>query len=208
MVDKVQPVHAIGVDQKLEVNFASRLSIKANDGLLQKKVVTKEQFSEVTLEGDWSKNVARSSVTRDRDDASKVTCANDSSNVKSKTKDWKSYTSGLGSAPPDLRRSYSEKSRPGKDGLALLHEARGRKDLYRSRQSFPPESVDNGWKTKVSSQSESIFHEDKKAPRKEWTKQSSEKTDGREFSFVSTQRRSHSFFYKDRRAEKIGRAHV
>lgn len=203
VVDKVQPVHAIGVDQKLEVNFASRLSIKANDGLLQKKVVTKEQFSEVTLEGDWSKNVARSSVTRDRDDASKVTCANDSSNVKSKTKDWKSYTSGLGSAPPDLRRSYSEKSRPGKDGLALLHEARGRKDLYRSRQSFPPESVDNGWKTKVSSQSESIFHEDKKAPRKEWTKQSSEKTDGREFSFVSTQRRSHSFFYKDRRAESI-----
>ncbi|POI32728.1 hypothetical protein CIB84_003520 [Bambusicola thoracicus] len=162
VVDKVQPVHAVGVDQKLEVNFASRLSIKANDGLLQKKVVTKEQFAEVTLEGDWSKNVARSSVTKDRDDASKVTCANDSSNVKSKTKDWKSYTSGLGSAPPDLRRSYSEKSRPGKDGLVLLHEARGRKDLYRSRQSFPPESMDNGWKTKASSPSESIFHGDKK----------------------------------------------
>uniref|UniRef100_A0A8C3LNK8 Uncharacterized protein n=1 Tax=Chrysolophus pictus TaxID=9089 RepID=A0A8C3LNK8_CHRPC len=172
VIDRVQPVHAVGVDQKLEVNFASRLSIKANDGLLQKKVVTKEQFSEVTLEGDWSKNVARSSVTKDRDDVSKVTCANDSSNVKSKTKDWKSYTSGLASAPPDLRRSYSEKSRPGKDGLALMQEVRGRKDLYLSRQSFPPEGVDNGWKTKVSSQSESFFHEDKKAPRKERTKQS------------------------------------
>ncbi|XP_042684574.1 uncharacterized protein KIAA1671 homolog isoform X1 [Centrocercus urophasianus] len=203
VIDKVQPVHAVGVDQKLEVNFASRLSMKANDGLLQKKVVTKEQFSEVTLEGDWSKNVTRSSVIKDRDDVSKVTCANESSNVKSKAKDWKSYTSGLGSAPADLRRSYSEKSRPGKDGLALMQEVRGRKDLYRSRQSFPPEGVDNEWKTKVSSQSESFFHEDKKAPRKEWTKQSSEKTDGREFSFVSTQRRSHSFFYKDRRAESI-----
>uniref|UniRef100_A0A8C9EZ89 Uncharacterized protein n=1 Tax=Pavo cristatus TaxID=9049 RepID=A0A8C9EZ89_PAVCR len=203
VIEKVQPVHAVGVDQKLEVNFASRLSIKSNDGLLQKKVVTKEQFSEATQEGDWSRNVARSSVTKDRDDVSKVTCANDSSNVKSKTKDWKSYTSGLGSAPADLRRSYSEKSRPGKDGPALLQEVRARKDLYRSRQSFPPESVDSGWKTKVPSQSESFFHEDKKAPRKEWTKQSSEKTEGREFSFVSTQRRSHSFFYKDRRAESI-----
>ncbi|XP_015733681.1 uncharacterized protein KIAA1671 homolog isoform X1 [Coturnix japonica] len=203
VIDKVQPVHAVGVDQKLEVNFASRLSIKANDGLLQRKVVTKEQFSEVTLEGDWSKNVARSSVTKNRDDVNKVTCANDSSNVKSKTKDWKSSTSGLGSATPDLRRSYSEKSRPGKDGPSHMQEVRGKKELYRSRQSFPPESVDNGWKTKVVSQSESYFHEDKKAPRKEWTKQSSEKTDGREFSFVSTQRRSHSFFYKDRRTESI-----
>ncbi|XP_065595094.1 uncharacterized protein KIAA1671 homolog isoform X1 [Cyrtonyx montezumae] len=201
VIDKVQPVHVIGVDQKLEVNFASRLSLKANDGLLQKKVFMKEQLSDVTLEGDWSKSVARSSVTKDRGGASKVTCANDSSNVKSKTKDWKSYTSGLGSAPPELRRSYSEKSRQGKDSVPLVHEVRGRKDLYRSRQSFPPESVDNEWKTKVSSQSESFFHEDKKAPRREWTKQSSEKTDGREFSFVSTQRRSHSFFYKDRRTE-------
>ncbi|OXB85027.1 UNVERIFIED_CONTAM: hypothetical protein H355_016149 [Colinus virginianus] len=136
---------------------------KANDGLLQKTVFTKEQLSQGTLEGDWSKSVARSSVTKDRSDASKVTCANDSSNVKSKTKDWKSYTSGLGSAPPELRRSYSEKSRQGKDGVPLVHEVRGRKDLFRSRQSFPPESVDNEWKTKVSSQTESFFHEDKKA---------------------------------------------
>ncbi|XP_021268078.1 uncharacterized protein KIAA1671 homolog isoform X2 [Numida meleagris] len=203
VIDKVQPVHAVGVDQKLEVNFASRLSIKTNDGPLQKKVITKEQFSEMTLESDWSKNVARSSVTKDRDDGNKVTGANDSSNVKSKAKDWKSHTSGLGSTPADLRRSYSEKSRQGKDGLPLMQEVRGRKDLYCSRQSFPPESVDNVWKTKVSSQSESFFHEDKKASRKEWTKQSSEKTDGREFSLVSTQRRSHSFFYKDRRAESI-----
>ncbi|KFM09895.1 Uncharacterized protein KIAA1671 [Aptenodytes forsteri] len=184
------------IDQRLEVNFASKLSTKADDGLLQKKLVTKEQFLEVSSEGDWSKNVARSSITRNKDNGNKTMCENDSSNVKSKT-DWKNYTSGVGSAPPDLRRSYSEKSHQGKDNLPLMQEVRGRKDLYRSRQSFPLESADNGWKHKMSSQSESFFHEDKKASRKEWTKQSS---DGTDISLVSTQRSRHSF-YKDRRAD-------
>ncbi|XP_040433203.1 uncharacterized protein KIAA1671 homolog isoform X2 [Cygnus olor] len=202
VIDKVQPVSAV-VDQKLEVNFPSKLSIKADDGLLQKRLVTKEQLSEVSPEGDWSKNVARISIIKDKDDANKVMCDNDSSKVKSKTKDWKNYTSGLGSAPPDLRRSYSEKSHQGKDNLPLAQEVRGRKDQYRSRQSFPLESVDNGWKNKLSPQSESFFHEDKKASRKEWTKQSSEKADRTEVSLVSTQRRSHSFFHKDRRTENV-----
>ncbi|XP_050762925.1 uncharacterized protein KIAA1671 homolog isoform X1 [Gymnogyps californianus] len=199
VIDKVQPINAVGTDQRLEVNFASKLSIKADDGLLQKKLVTKEQFVEVSPEGDWSKNVARSSITRNKDNANKMMCENDSSNVKSKS-DWKNYTSGLGSAPSDLRRSYSEKSRQGKDNLPLMQEVRGRKDLYRSRQSFPLESADNGWKHKVSCQSESFFHEDKKASRKEWTKQSSDKTDGTDLSLVSTQRSRHSF-YKDRWAD-------
>ncbi|KAF1668719.1 hypothetical protein FQA23_0004616, partial [Aptenodytes patagonicus] len=196
VIGKVQPINAVGPDQRLEVNFASKLSTKADDGLLQKKLVTKEQFLEVSSEGDWSKNVARSSITRNKDNGNKTMCENDSSNVKSKT-DWKNYISGLGSAPPDLRRSYSEKSHQGKDNLPLMQEVRGRKDLYRSRQSFPLESADNGWKHKMSSQSESFFHEDKKASRKEWTKQSS---DGTDISLVSTQRSRHSF-YKDRRAD-------
>ncbi|KAM6112159.1 uncharacterized protein KIAA1671 homolog [Pterocles gutturalis] len=197
--DKVQPINAVGTDQRLEVNFSSRLSIKADGGLVQRKLVTKEQFLEVSPESDWSKNVGRSSLARDRDSANKVTCENDSSNVKSKT-DWKSYTSGLGSAAPDLRRSYSEKSRQGKDNLLLMQEARGRKDLQRSRQSFPLGSADDGWKYKTSLQSESFFHEDKKVSRKEWTKQSLDKTDGADVSLVSTQRSRHSF-HKDRRAD-------
>ncbi|XP_072735729.1 uncharacterized protein KIAA1671 homolog isoform X1 [Ciconia boyciana] len=199
VIDKVQPINAFGTDQRLEVNFASKLSIKADDGLLQKKMVTKEQFLEVSPEGDWSRNVARSSIMRNKDNANKMMWENDSSNVKSKT-DWKNYTSALGSAPPDLRRSYSEKSCQGKVDLPLMQEVRGRKDLYRSRQSFPLESADNGWKHKTSSQSELFFHEDKKASRKEWTKQSSDKTDGTDFSLVSTQRSRHSF-YKDRRTD-------
>ncbi|XP_075626155.1 uncharacterized protein KIAA1671 homolog isoform X1 [Balearica regulorum gibbericeps] len=198
VIDKVQPINVVATDQKLDVNFSSKLSIKTDDGLLPKKLVTKEQFLEVSAEGDWSKNVARSSIMRNKDDANKTVCENSSSNVKSKT-EWKNYISGLGSAPPDLRRSYSEKSRQGKDNLLLMQEARGRKDLYRPRQSFPLESADNGWKQKMSSQSESFFHEDKKASRKEWTKQRSDKTDGTDFSLVSTQRSCHSF-YKDRRA--------
>lgn len=161
VIDKVQPVSAV-VDQKLEVNFASKLSLKTDDGLLQKRLVVKEQLSEASPEDDWSKNVARISIAKDKDDTNKVMCDNDSSKVKSKTKDWKNYTSGLGSAPPDLRRSYSEKSHQGKDNLLLTQEVRGRKDLYRSRQSFPLESGDNGWKNKLSPQSEAFFHEDKK----------------------------------------------
>ncbi|XP_014800296.1 PREDICTED: uncharacterized protein KIAA1671 homolog [Calidris pugnax] len=200
VIDKVQPLTAVSSDQRLEVNFTSKLSVKADDGLLQKKVVTKEQFLEVSPEGDWSKNVARSSITRNKDAANKTTCENDSSNVKSKT-DWKNYTSGVGSAAPDLRRSYSEKSRQGKDNLPLTQEEKGRKDLYRARQSFPLDSADNGWKQKMSSQSESFFYEDKKAFRKEWTKPSSDKTDGTDFSLGSARRSRHSF-YKDRRADE------
>ncbi|KFQ72516.1 Uncharacterized protein KIAA1671, partial [Phaethon lepturus] len=196
VIDKVQPLNAIGTDQRLEVNFSSKLSVKADDGFLQKKLFTKEQFLEMSPEGDWSKNVARSYITRNKSNASE----NNSSDVKSNT-DWKNYTSGLGIGPPDLRRSYSEKSRQGKDNLPLMQEVRGRKDLYRSRQSFPLESADNGWKQKMTAQSESFFHEDKKASRKDWTKQSSGKTDGTDFSLVSTQRSCH-VFYKDRRADK------
>ncbi|XP_017669798.1 PREDICTED: uncharacterized protein KIAA1671 homolog isoform X1 [Lepidothrix coronata] len=199
VIEKVQPVNIVGTDQRLEASFASKLSIKADDGLLQKRLVTKEQFLEVSPEGDWSKNVVRSSTVRSKDNANKATCEGDSSSVKIKT-DWRSYTSGFGTAPPDLRRSYSEKCRQGRDSLPLMQEVRGRKDLHQSRQSFPLESVDHGWKHKVSAPSELFFHEDKKASRKEWTKQSSDKTEGTDFSSVSAQRSRHSF-YKERRVD-------
>ncbi|XP_061865619.1 uncharacterized protein KIAA1671 homolog isoform X1 [Colius striatus] len=199
IIDKVQPINAGGTDQRWEVSFASKMSIKSDDGFLQKKLVTKEQFFEVSPEGDWSKTVARSSVTRTKDNASRMSCENDSAHVKSKT-DWKNYTSGLGSAPPDLRRSYSEKSRQGKDNLQLMQEVRGRKDPSRARQSFPLERVDSEWKHRTSSRSESFFHDDKKASRKEWTKPSSDKPDRTDSSLVSTLRSCHSF-YKDRRAD-------
>ncbi|XP_057269169.1 uncharacterized protein KIAA1671 homolog isoform X1 [Pezoporus wallicus] len=194
VMDKVQPISAAGADQRVEVNFASRLAIKADDGLLQKKSGTKEQSLEVSPEGDWSKNVARISIVRSKDSADKTACEDDSSHAKSKA-DWKSSTSGSGSAPPDLRRSYSEKSRQGKDNLLLLQEVRAGKDLHPSRQSFPLEGADSGWKHRVAARSESFFYEDKKALRREWSKQSS---DGADFSLVSTQRSHHSF-YKERR---------
>ncbi|KAM9526246.1 uncharacterized protein KIAA1671 homolog [Guaruba guarouba] len=190
VVDKVQPISTVATDRRVEVNFASKLSIKADDGLLQKKLVAKEQSLEVSPGGDWSKNVARISIVRSKDSANTTVCENDSSNVKSKA-DWKSS----GSAPPDLRRSYSEKSRQGKDNLLLLQEVRARKDLHPSRQSFPLEGADSGWKHKVAARSESFFYEDKKASRREWSKHSS---DGADFSLVSTQR-SHRSFYKERR---------
>lgn len=155
VIDKVQPINAVSTEQRLEVNLASKLSLKADDGLLQKRLVTKEQFLEVSPEGDWSK--VRSFTLRSKDSTNKM-CEGDS--FKSKT-DWKSYMSGFGTAPADLRRSYSEKCRQGRDSLPLMQEVRARKDLHRSRPSFPLESVDNAWKHKIA-QSELFFHEDKK----------------------------------------------
>ncbi|XP_058672980.1 uncharacterized protein KIAA1671 homolog isoform X1 [Ammospiza caudacuta] len=196
VIEKVQPINAVSTEQRLEVNLASKLSLKADDGLLQKKLVTKEQFMEVSPEGDWSKNIVRSSTLRSRDSSSKM-CEGDS--FKSRA-DWKGYMSGFGTVPADLRRSYSEKCRQGRDSLPLMQDLRARKDLHRSRPSFPLENVDNSWKHKVAAQSEPFFHEDKKAPRKEWSKQSSDKTEGTDFSSVSAQRSHHSF-YKERRSD-------
>lgn len=158
VIEKVQPINAVSTEQRLEVNLASKLSLKADDGLLQKKLVTKEQFLEVSPEGDWSKNIVRSSTLRSKDSSSKM-CEGDS--FKSKA-DWKGYMSGFGTVPADLRRSYSEKCRQGRDSLPLMQDLRARKDLHRSRPSFPLEGVDNSWKHKVSAQSEPFFHEDKK----------------------------------------------
>uniref|UniRef100_A0A8C3P0X6 KIAA1671 n=1 Tax=Cyanoderma ruficeps TaxID=181631 RepID=A0A8C3P0X6_9PASS len=196
VIEKVQPINVVSTEQRLEVNLASKLSLKADDGLSQKKLVTKEQFLEVSPEGSWSKNVVRSSTLRSKDSTNKM-CEGDS--FKSRG-DWKSYMSGFGTVPADLRRSYSEKCRQGRDSLPLMQEVRARKDLHRSRPSFPLEGVDNSWKHKVSAQTEPFFHEDKKAPRKEWSKQSSDKTEGTDFSSVSAQRSHHSF-YKERRAD-------
>ncbi|XP_014730361.1 PREDICTED: uncharacterized protein KIAA1671 homolog [Sturnus vulgaris] len=192
VIEKVQPINAVSTEQRLEVNLASKLSLKADDGFLQKKLVTKE----VSPEGDWSKNIVRSSTLRSKDSTNKM-CEGET--FKNKT-DWRSCMSGFGTVPADLRRSYSEKCRQGRDSLPIVQEMRARKDLHRSRPSFPLESVENSWKHKVSAQSEPFFHEDKKAPRKEWSKQSSDKTEGTEFSSVSTQRSHHSF-YKERRAD-------
>ncbi|XP_025892466.1 uncharacterized protein KIAA1671 homolog isoform X2 [Nothoprocta perdicaria] len=197
-VDRVQPASVIGTDQKLEINLASKLVVKADVGPLQKKLLTKEQFLEVASEGDQSRDVTRSYMSKSKDDAGKTWRDGDPASVKSRT-DWQSYTCSLGSAAPDLRRSYSEKSRQGKDTVPLTKEARGRKDLHRFRQSFPPESVETGWQKKTSSQSESFFHEDRKASGKVWTRQSSEKADGADFT-LHIQRRSQSF-YKDRRVD-------
>lgn len=158
VIDKVQPINAVSTEQKLEVNVASKLSLKADDGLLQKRLVTKEQFLEISPEADWSKNVVRSSTLRSKDSTSKMF---EGDSFKSKT-DWKSYMSGFGTAPADLRRSYSEKFRQGRDSLPLMQEGRARKDLHRSRPSFPLENVDNVWKNSVSAQPEPFFHEDKK----------------------------------------------
>uniref|UniRef100_A0A674HCW4 KIAA1671 n=1 Tax=Taeniopygia guttata TaxID=59729 RepID=A0A674HCW4_TAEGU len=158
VIEKVQPINAVSTDQRLEVNLAPKLSLKADDGLLQKKLVTKEQFLEVSPEGDWSKNIVRSATLRSKDSTNKMF---EGDSFKSKS-DWKGFMSGFGTVPADLRRSYSEKCRQGRDSLPLMQEMRARKDLHRSRPSFPLESVDNSWKHKVSAQSEPFFHEDKK----------------------------------------------
>ncbi|XP_030316720.1 uncharacterized protein KIAA1671 homolog isoform X2 [Calypte anna] len=193
VIEKVQPVKA---DQKLEINLAAKLSSKADDVLLQKKVVPKEQGLEVSPEGDWSKNVVR----RSKETVNKVVCVNDPSSVRGRA-DWRNSSPGVGSAAPDLRRCYSEKIRQGKDNFPLVQEAWGRKELSCGRQSFPLESTENGWKHKMPAQSEPFFHEETKASRKEWSKQSAERREGTDLWLVSALRSRHSF-WKEQRAEK------
>ncbi|KAF4790579.1 hypothetical protein TURU_140094 [Turdus rufiventris] len=73
VIEKVQPINAVSTEQRLEVNLTSKLSLKADDGLLQKKLVTKE----VSPESDWSKNIVRSSTLKSKDSTNKM-CEGDS----------------------------------------------------------------------------------------------------------------------------------
>ncbi|XP_048677712.1 uncharacterized protein KIAA1671 homolog isoform X1 [Caretta caretta] len=201
--NKVLPANPISVDQKLEVSLASNFSPDgggSSGGLLQKKVFTKQQFTEMSVDDDRHKNVTRSSVNKNKESANKTSHESDFSNMKSKA-EWNDRTSGFGNALPDLKRSYSEKNHPAKarGSMPLREEAKERRDQPQFRQSFPLESEENRLKKRSAYQQESFCHENKKDSEKEWTKQNSDRSGGKDLTVVPIQRRSHSF-YKDRRA--------
>ncbi|XP_039360536.1 uncharacterized protein KIAA1671 homolog isoform X2 [Mauremys reevesii] len=201
--NKVQPANTISVDQKLEVSLASNSSPDgggSGGGLLQKKLFTKQQFTEMSVDDDWHKNIMRISVNKNKENANKNSHESDFSNTKSKA-EWNDYISGFGNALPDLKRSYSEKSRPAKarGSMPLMQEANERRDKHQLRQSFPLENEENRLKKRSAYQQESFAHENKKDSEKEWTKQHSDRSGGKDLTVVPIQRRSHSF-YKDRRA--------
>ncbi|CAM5162467.1 unnamed protein product [Eretmochelys imbricata] len=201
--NKVLPANPISVDQKLEVSLASNFSPDgggSSGGLLQKKVFTKQQFTEMSVDDDRHKNVTRSSVNKSKESANKTSHESDFSNMKSKA-EWNDRTSGFGNALPDLKRSYSEKNHPAKarGSMPLREEAKERRDQPQFRQSFPLESEENRLKKRSAYQQESFCHENKKDSEKEWTKQNSDRSGGKDLTVVPIQRRSHSF-YKDRRA--------
>ncbi|TFK13967.1 draxin [Platysternon megacephalum] len=200
--NKVQPANLISVDQKLEVSLTSNSSPDGGSGggLLRKKLFTKQQFTEMSVDDNWHKNITRSSVNKNKENANKTSHESDFSNMKSKA-EWNDYTSGFGNALPDLKRSYSEKSRPAKarGSMPLMQEAKERRDQHQFRQSFPLESEENRLKKRSAYQQESFSHENIKDSEKEWTKQNSDRSGGKDLTLVPIQRRSHSF-YKDRRA--------
>ncbi|XP_074869348.1 uncharacterized protein KIAA1671 homolog isoform X2 [Carettochelys insculpta] len=200
--NKVQPTRSISVDQKLEVNMASNSFPDGSDCLLLKKLFTKQQFTEVSVDDDWHKNVVRSSVNKNKENANKTSHENDFSSRKSKA-EWNDCASGFGNALPDLKRSYSEKSRPikGRGSIPLMQEAKEGRDQHQSKQSLPLESEENRLKKRSESQQESFSHEDKKKSEKEWTKQNSDRSGGKDLTIFPLQRRSQSF-YKDRRAHR------
>ncbi|XP_067395526.1 uncharacterized protein KIAA1671 homolog isoform X2 [Emydura macquarii macquarii] len=196
--NKVQPANPISVDQKLEVSSASNSSPNVGGGLLQKKLFTKQQFTEMSVD-DGHKNVMKSTVNKNKENAN-TSHESDFFNIKSKA-EWNDYTSGFGNALPDLKRSYSEKSRPAKarGSMPLKQEAKERRDQHQFRQSFPLESEETSLQKRNVSQQESFSHEDKKDSEKEWNKQNFDRSGGKDRTVVPIQRRSHSF-YKDRRA--------
>ncbi|XP_043385178.1 uncharacterized protein KIAA1671 homolog isoform X2 [Chelonia mydas] len=203
--NKVLPANPISVDQKLEVSLASDFSpdgggSSSSGGLLQKKLFTKQQFTEMSVDDDQHKNVTRSSVNKNKESANKTSHESDFSNMKSKA-EWNDRTSGFGNALPDLKRSYSEKNHPAKarGSMPLREDAKERRDQPQFRQSFPLESEENRLKKRSAYQQESFCHENKKDSEKEWTKQNSDRSGGKDLTVVPIQRRSRSF-YKDRRA--------
>ncbi|XP_019362886.1 PREDICTED: uncharacterized protein KIAA1671 homolog isoform X1 [Gavialis gangeticus] len=198
---EMQLKNPVSVDQKLEGSLAFDFSSEVA-GSLQKKWFPSQQLTEVSVDDHWHRNVTWSSVNKNKDSANKTLQQGDFSHAKNKP-ERKDYMPSFGNTVPELKRSYSEKSRPAKAraSVPIVQEASGRRDLHQLKQSCSPESAESRLKQRTASSRESFSWEDKKDFGKEWTKHSSEKSDGKGFTSVSIQRRSHSF-YKDQRTER------
>nr|XP_034990137.1 uncharacterized protein KIAA1671 homolog isoform X2 [Zootoca vivipara] len=192
----------VSTDVELETSFVLHPPQVLSDGALGKDVSLK-QLSAVHSEGKWSTSVDASGADKKHAGASGSSLENDCSAVKSRAK-WSHARSGLACDLPDLKRSYSEKSRQSRarDSLPSGPETRGRQDQNRVCQSFPPESVDSQLNQQSTSQQDSFLHErTKKDIDKEWTKQDCDGSGARNNSpYLPLQRRSHSF-YKDKRTD-------
>ncbi|XP_006015279.2 uncharacterized protein KIAA1671 homolog isoform X1 [Alligator sinensis] len=198
---EVQLKNPVSVDQKLEGSLAFDFSSEVA-GSLQKKWFPSQQLAEVSVDDHWHRNITWSSVNKSKAGANKTLQEGDFSHAKNKP-ERKDYMPSFGNTVPELKRSYSEKSRPAKAraSVPIVQETSGRRDPHQLKQSCSPDSAESGLKQRTASSRESFCREDKKDFGKEWTKHSSEKSDGKGFTFVSIQRRSHSF-YKDQRTER------
>ncbi|XP_033026136.1 uncharacterized protein KIAA1671 homolog isoform X2 [Lacerta agilis] len=188
-------------DVELETSFVLHPPQVLSDRALGKDVSLK-QLSAVHSEGNWSTSVDTSGADKKQAGAGGSSLENDSSAVKSRAK-WSSTTSGLACDLPDLKRSYSEKSRQSRarGSLPSGPETRGRQDQNRVCQSFPPESTDSQLNQQRTSQRDSFLHErTKKDVDKEWTKQDRDGLGARNSPYLPLQQRSHSF-YKDKRTD-------
>ncbi|XP_077773866.1 uncharacterized protein KIAA1671 homolog isoform X3 [Podarcis muralis] len=190
----------VSTDVELEKSFVLHPPQVLSDSALGKDVSLK-QLSAVHSEGNWSTSVDVSGADKKQAGAGGSSLENDGSAVKSRAK-WSRATSGLVCDLPDLKRSYSEKSRQSRarGSLPSGPETRGRQDQNRVCQSFPPESMDSQLNQQRTSQWDSFLLERTKDVDKEWTKQDRDGSGARNSPYLPLQKRSHSF-YKDKRTD-------
>uniref|UniRef100_A0A670JQT2 Uncharacterized protein n=1 Tax=Podarcis muralis TaxID=64176 RepID=A0A670JQT2_PODMU len=149
----------VSTDVELEKSFVLHPPQVLSDSALGKDVSLK-QLSAVHSEGNWSTSVDVSGADKKQAGAGGSSLENDGSAVKSRAK-WSRATSGLVCDLPDLKRSYSEKSRQSRarGSLPSGPETRGRQDQNRVCQSFPPESMDSQLNQQRTSQWDSFLLE-------------------------------------------------
>ncbi|XP_063000246.1 uncharacterized protein KIAA1671 homolog isoform X2 [Elgaria multicarinata webbii] len=171
------------------------------DGALWKGESPKQQAA-ASSDDDGCTDVNRSGVKKRKSGANGSSLEKESSAIESGAKWTSSVTPSLLNALPDLRRSYSEKSRQARPrgNLPSGPGAKERQDQNRVRQSFPPESAESRLNKWTASQHDSFLQEGKKDPEKERTEPDRDVSAARNPPHLPIQRRSRSF-YKDKRVD-------
>ncbi|XP_053135453.1 uncharacterized protein KIAA1671 homolog isoform X2 [Hemicordylus capensis] len=191
------------VDVEPETGLVPRPSqVLPDGGALRKGTGPQQQQARASSEAGWhQQHVSGRGLKKQKGGTDGSPLGADSPAVKSGA-EWNSSVPSLAAVPPlDLKRSYSEKARPGRarGSLPSGPGEREKPGQPRVRPSFPPESVDGWLNQRSGAQQGSSFHEEKRDLGKEQTGQDRGAWGARHPAALSVQRRSRSF-YKERTA--------
>ncbi|XP_066465766.1 uncharacterized protein KIAA1671 homolog isoform X2 [Tiliqua scincoides] len=188
------PVH---VDPEPGAGQAPRPSQGLPDGVSWKGTSPAQQAAGVARsEEDCHKTVHASGLNQRKGGADVGLPATDASRVEARA-ERHSSESGLANAPPDLRRSYSEKARQARVRGSLPSGPDVREGVH---QSSLPERL-NGWLGKRGTlEQDASFREGRRDLEKERPEQGHRGSGARSPPYLPARRRSRSF-YKERRTD-------